>query len=164
MTTVEAVHPNTEQVEQRLGLMNKYITGFLYHYLVDRGIPIHFIIKLVEKSVEPELAMEAPDCVWDKKQGKLTTPNDSAENGIVEALEFQSFYKAVTGEMLAAEPPRKLGAKTGYANTNLICDLDGSQSPKTVHQQNDGKYSKGETPETLDLSREKTKVTGAKKT
>ena len=61
MTTVEAVHPNTEQAEQRLGIMNKHIAGFLYHYLSDGGMPINFIIQLLQKSVEPELAMEAPE-------------------------------------------------------------------------------------------------------
>ena len=45
--------------------------------------------------------------------------------------------------MLAADTTIKPGSKTGYANANLIFDLEGAQSLKTVHQKNDGKYSKG---------------------
>ena len=147
MMDLEVVVANIPEAERMVALINKQAAVFLSNYLVDQGLPKSFVRRLVKASICPSKLHQMHLCSWDSKSMAISTPDDEEEERLM-AIEKASWYKDTFGDILKSAGKRE---HRDYAAPELLYDIDGEQSVKTIHERS-GKGYKG-TPgaETLDL-------------
>ena len=72
-------------------MMNTNVAAYLMNYLVDSGLPIVLVKRLLTASVDPILVLDVGNCTWDKETKTLTTPNDDKNDANLE-LEKAAWY------------------------------------------------------------------------
>jgi hypothetical protein len=72
--------PNTPEAERMISMMNKNLPAYLYHTLIEHGLPEDFVEELLEKSCEAMMLAERHRCKWDLATKTLTTVEDSIQS------------------------------------------------------------------------------------
>ncbi len=65
--------PNTPEAKRMVGMMNKNLLAFLWHMLIEQGLPEDFISGLLNESCKATMLAKATKCKWDSKSRTLTT-------------------------------------------------------------------------------------------
>jgi hypothetical protein len=84
-TTV--ILPHTPEAKQLVATMNKNTAAFLWHMLLEQGLPDNFIQLLLKKACDPTLFAKISTCKWDVNLRTLTTKKDSKLNAKLKAFE-----------------------------------------------------------------------------
>eukprot|EP00956_Cyclotella_meneghiniana_P029164 scaffold69908_cov39-Cyclotella_meneghiniana.AAC.1 len=100
MMPVDVVVGNCAEAERMMLMINKNPAAFFFYYLRDVGkCDPEFLMRLLDKSMEPTLMKEIDKCKWDVKELTLTTPQDE-ENAKMASIEKAAWYKDEFGESL----------------------------------------------------------------
>jgi hypothetical protein len=59
------IAPHTLEDKQLIAIMNKNVAAFLWHMLLEKGLPKDFIQTLLKKAYNPALFAVIPSCEWD---------------------------------------------------------------------------------------------------
>ena len=89
---VEAVVPNTKEADSMVGWMNRQMAAFIKHYLLYRGLPKDFVIRLIVASCCPTLVSEINTFHWDKINLELITMEDSEEEVRLSAFKNADWF------------------------------------------------------------------------
>ena len=74
ISNVDIVIPNCEEAEAMVGMINKNIAAYLYHYLTSvTKMDSASVLRLIQESIDPSLLHSIADCQWDEKTHQLTT-------------------------------------------------------------------------------------------
>ncbi len=90
MMPTYVVIPNTPEVKRMLLMMNKNLPAFLYHMLLEQGLPEEFIKDLLARTCEASMLGEMHNCQWDKETCTLTTANEARHEKEVKAFKNAS--------------------------------------------------------------------------
>jgi hypothetical protein len=85
--------PNTPEAEQMINMMNKNLPAYLYHILLEQGLPQEFVEDLLEHLCEATLLAERHRCKWDTATKTLTTAEDSIEAEKAKAFEGAAWFR-----------------------------------------------------------------------
>ena len=133
-------------------MMNKHLGGFIWYHFTDAGADDDFVLDLLD-GLESKLKHMARECSWDSKSGVLTTPDDTKTKSKRDKLKSMSFSRNIVKEKLNIDKATTPGAKESYTNADNMFKLDDGRTVKTVHEKNDGNYTKTKSPEeVIDLS------------
>jgi hypothetical protein len=141
---VEALYPVSEEAETMIAKMNHHLPVFVYNYLMDKGLNKEFVINQVKNSCCPTLVMEIPNCKWDGNLMTVLTPDDITNKELYLKLELASWFIDELGFT------KKGKKKKGYPKPELLYDLDGDCSIKTLHERNDKVHCKDGTESELE--------------
>ena len=121
-------------------MMNKNVAAYLTNYLVDSGIPLALVKRLLAVSVDPILTLDVPNCTWDKKTKTLTTPND-AENDANLKMEKAAWYNNDFGMKMSKQMAKEASNKQGkLMNPEDIYDIDNCDHTFTTLNERPGTY------------------------
>ena len=123
------VVPNTPEAERMINMMNKNLPAYLYHTLIEHGLPEDFVEELLEKSCEATMLAERHRCKWDTATKTLTTVEDSIQSEKAKAFEGAAWFKDEFG-LLGKNATRN---QTRFAAPETLFDLDDAGSRKTIH-------------------------------
>ncbi len=119
--------PNTPEAERMVGMMNKNLPAFLWHMLIEQGLPEDFISGLLNKLCEATMHAKATKCKWDPTSRTLTTEdimNRKEETRVFEgALWFKNEFRLLA----------KGSKQNKYATSEALFNLDSGGSVKTIH-------------------------------
>jgi hypothetical protein len=133
---VEAVYPALEEAETMIAKMNRHLPSFVYNYLIDVGLNEEFVINLVKNSCCLMLVMEIPNCKWDGNFMAVVMPDNNNSEELYSKLEVASWFEDKLGLT------KKGKKKKGYLKPELLYNLDGNHSIKTLHECNDKVHCK----------------------
>ena len=144
ISSIDTVIPNCPEAETMVGMMNKNIAAYLYHYLQTVAkMDKDSVMALLEASVDPSLLHTMGECTWDEKDLVLTTPEDKQREE-EDAMEKAAWYK----DAFAAQGTPK---KT-YANRNMMFNVDDAHSVTSIHHRPGKTYAGSPGAATIDLS------------
>jgi len=123
------VVPNTPEAERMINMMNKNLPAYLYHTLIEHGLPEDFVEELLEKSCEATMLAERHRCKWDTATKNLTTVEDSIQSEKAKAFEGAAWFKDEFG-LLGKNATRN---QTRVVAPETLFDLDNAGSRKTIH-------------------------------
>lgn len=86
---IEAVIPNGEVYERMFEMMNRNPAAYLFYYLTNRGIDEDFVMRLLDRSMDPALMAEISDCEWDEDTATLSTPAQLNQDAAAQDLAQQ---------------------------------------------------------------------------
>ena len=130
---VEAVVPNTKEVDAMVGSMNRQMPAFIKHYLLYKGLPGDFVTRMVVAACCPTLVAEINTVQWDSEALDLTTEEDAAVDSRLSAFENASWFIDI--DNLRVSPKKK----KQYTAPEALFLLDEARSVTTLHAKNDGK-------------------------
>jgi hypothetical protein len=119
--------PHIPEAKQLVATINKNVAAFLWHMLLEQGLPDDFIQPLLKKACNPTLFAEISTCKWDANLRTLTTKKDSKLNAKLKAFENASWFKDEFGLL------NKSSHKSDYIAPKALYNLDGGGSYKTIH-------------------------------
>ncbi len=119
--------PNTPEAERMVGMMNKNLLAFLWHILIEQGLPEDFITGLLNKSCEATMLAKATKCKWDSNSRTLITEDEMNCEEETRAFEGASWFKDEFGLLAKGSKQKK------YATPEALFNLDGGGSVKTTH-------------------------------
>jgi hypothetical protein len=128
-TPTHLVVPNTPEAERIVNMMNKNLPAYLYHSLIEHGLPQEFVEDLLDHSCEATMLAERHRCKWDTATKTLTTAEDSIEAEKVKAFEGAAWFRDEFG-LLGKNATRN---QTRYVPPEALFDLDDAESRKTIH-------------------------------
>ena len=123
------VVPNTPEAERMINMMNKNLPAYLYHTLIEHGLPEDFVEELLEKSCEATMLAERHRCKWDTATKTLTTVEDSIQSKKANAFEGAAWFKDEFG-LLGKNATQN---QTRFAALKTLFDLDNAGSRKTIY-------------------------------
>jgi hypothetical protein len=85
--------PNTPEAERMVGMMNKNLPAFLWHMLIEQGLPEDFITGLLNESCKATMLAEVTKCQWDTNSRTLTTEDKMNHEEETKAFERASWCK-----------------------------------------------------------------------
>ncbi len=128
MMPTYVVIPNTPEAERMLLMMNKNLPAFLWHMLVEQGLPKEFIKDLLSCTCEASMVAEMHKCKWDEGTRTLTTADKAKREKEVKAFESASWFKDEFGLLAKAA-----GKEKNYTAPKALYNLSGAGSVKTIH-------------------------------
>ena len=123
------VVPNTPEAERIINMMNKNLPAYLYHTLIEHGLPVEFVGELLEQSCEATMLAERHRCKWDTATKTLTTVEDCIQSEKAKAFEGAAWFNDEFG-LLGKNATRN---QTRFAAPETLFDLDNAASRKTIH-------------------------------
>ena len=123
------VVPNTPEAERMIGMMNKNLPAYLYHTMIDYGLPAAFIEDLLENSCEATMLASRYRCKWDTATRTLTTDDDKVQAAKDMAFEGAAWFKDEFG-LLGHNAARNA---TRFVAPEALFNLDDAGSRKTIH-------------------------------
>lgn len=129
------VIPNTPEAEKMIGMMNKNLPAYLFHTMMDYGLPEEFITDLLENSCEATLLAERHHCKWDSATRTLTTVDDATDAAKAKAFEGAAWFKDEFG--LLGRNSAKNAAR--FVAPEALFNLDEAGSRKTIHDRHQKK-------------------------
>ena len=130
-------------------MMNKQLQVYLSKYLVDSGMNKVFLKALIQGSIFPSLNHAAGACTWGNRKKTVTTLQD-AEREQQQVLQDASWYKDEYGAHMTTKGRQK---KKEYASPEMMYDIDGEHSVKTIHEHPGKGYDGTPGVATIDLHR-----------
>ena len=107
MADVEAVIPDIPAAETMVLMMVKTLLPISHtYYLEDVGMDKAFVKELLKESCDPALIHLAAQCIWDKDNRILSTPEDK-EREKEKALEDTAWYKDKFGKFMDSSKKKK---------------------------------------------------------
>jgi hypothetical protein len=123
------VVPNTPEAERMIGMMNKNLPAYLYHTMIDYGLPATFVEDLLKNSCEATMLASRHRCKWDTATKTLTTEEDKVQAAKDMAFEGAAWFKDEFG-LLGHNAARNA---TRFAAPEALFNLDDAGSRKTIH-------------------------------
>ncbi len=140
---VQAVIPNTPEVEQMIVMMNKNFPAYVGNVLRDQGFDGDFLWELLKATCCQTKLVECEQCTWDKEMGTLTTQKEKVQEKTDLDLENAPWFKdASSGLDLELEPGNKQQAPPPEA----LFNLDGKRLVKTIQKRHVAKAMMGSLP------------------
>jgi hypothetical protein len=119
--------------ERMLLMMNKNLPAFLWHMLMEQGLPKEFIKDLLSRTCEASMVAEMHKCKWDEKTRTLTTADEAKREKEVKAFESASWFKDEFGLLAKAA-----GKEKNYTAPEALYNLSGGAgSVKTIHDRHE---------------------------
>ena len=144
--------PNTKEAEDTLALINSHIGGFLWNVLKKAKAEDAFVTRLLKKTLDLKVALEAPQCTIDWSAMTMRTPGTNRKKQARSHMADQSFFKDLVGEILAVEKAAtKKGKNRDYVDPAMRFDLDGAKSVQTATKGHEG-YTKTKQGKVIDFS------------
>ena len=112
-----------------IGMMNKNLPTYLYHTLLDFGLPEDFIEDLLQHSCEAMMLAERHCCKWDKENRTLTTADDEIQAEKAMAFDGAAWFKDKFG-LLGKNSIKNI---THYAALEALFNLDDAGPRKTIN-------------------------------
>ena len=150
MLSVDVIVLNTSNAETMLLMMNKQLAAYLQFYLQDIKIETNFAQLLVKTCICPTLLHEVSKCTWDKVTKVLTNPED-IEATKTHSIGNTAWYKDEFGSHMQEKGKQQ---KKSYAASDMVYDLGGEHSVKTIHERADTGYTSTPGAPTLQLGRD----------
>jgi hypothetical protein len=119
--------PQAGEAERMIGMINKNISTFLHHMLLEADFPKDCVKKLIKESWEVSLVAEISSCKWDGKTRTLTTVADEKHEKVLKAFEGVAWFKDEFGFLKKGPKPQP------RLPLEELFNLDGSDSLKTIH-------------------------------
>ena len=123
------VVPNTPEAERMIRMMNKNLPAYLYHTMINYGLPATFVEDLLENSCEATMLASRHRCKWDTATRTLTTDEDNVQAAKDMAFEGAAWFKDELG-LLGRNAARNA---TRFAAPEVLFNLDDAGSRKTSH-------------------------------
>jgi len=130
---VEAVVPNTREVDALVGSMNRQMPAFIKHYLLYKGLSEDFVTRLVIASCCPTLVGEMNTVTWDAEALELVTAEDAEDKARLSSFEKADWFIDI--DKLRVSPKKK----KSYTAPEALFLLDEARSVTTLHAKNDNK-------------------------
>ncbi len=118
--------PNAPEAERMVGMMNKNLPAFLWHVLIEQGLPEDFITSLLNKSCKATMLAKATKWKWDSNSRTLTTEDKMNHEEETRAFEEASWFKDEFRLSAKGSKQKK------NATPEALFNLDGSGSVKTI--------------------------------
>jgi hypothetical protein len=133
---VHVVIPQAEEAERMIGMMNKNLPAFLFHFLTDAGFTDEFLQELLRRTCEASLVAEVATCKWDNATRTLITREDERHEKAIKAFEGAVWFRDEFGML-------KKGSKdSSRLPKDALFNLDGVASVKTIHDRHQKKETK----------------------
>ncbi len=100
------VIPNTPEAERMLLMMNKNLPAFLWHMLLEQGLPKEFNKDLLTCTCEASMLAKMHKCQLDEETRTLTTADEAKREKEVKAFESASWLK-MTLDLLQRQQARR---------------------------------------------------------
>jgi hypothetical protein len=143
MGPVQAVIPNTPEVERMIVMMNKNFPAYIGDALWDQGFDGGFLWESLKATCCQTKLVECEQCTWDKETRTLMTQKEKAQEKTDLDLENALWFKdAFSG--LDLESGR--GKKQQAPPPEALFYLDGERSIKTIHERHVAKATAGSPP------------------
>jgi hypothetical protein len=128
---VTVVYPNTPAAESLIISMNKNLPVILKSILTSQGVPDEVINNLIRSSICPSHVAQMSNYTYDEKTRTLISLKDNTQDKALEEL-FNApwFNKKFNMDVLLND---KKKAKEDCPPPELLFDLDGTRSLKTIH-------------------------------
>ena len=110
-------------------MMNKNLPAYLYHVLMERGLPEEFMQDLLEHSCEATLLADRHRCKWDTATKTLTMAEDNIEVEKAKDFEGAAWFRDEFG-LLGKNASRN---EARYVPPEALFNLDDAGSRKTIH-------------------------------
>jgi hypothetical protein len=136
---VHIVIPNTPEAKIMVLMMNNNFPAYIGNVLKDQVLPEGFLFELVKQSCCPVMVSEINQCTWDSDTRSLTTKRDAESNKNEEDLEKALWFKDAFADLGIAMNRR--ATKEQAPPPEMLFDLDGDRSIKTIHQCNKAQLS-----------------------
>jgi hypothetical protein len=149
---VEAVYPASKEAETMIAKMNHHLPAFVYNYLMDKGLNKEFVINQVKNCSCPMLVMEIPNYKRDGKLMTVETLDDNNNKELYSKLESASWFEYELGLT------KKSKKKKGFLKLELLYNLDGDRSIKTLHEHNDKAHSNNRAESDLEGGEEEEEI------
>ena len=127
---IDSVDIVVQDITEVVAMMNKQLSVYLSNYLVDDGMGKLFVKALIRGAICPALNHDAGTCTWDSSNKTVTTPDD-ADPEWQQVLEDAAWYKDEYGAHMSTKGKQK---KKEYASLDMLYDIDGEHSVKTIHE------------------------------
>jgi hypothetical protein len=105
--------PSTPEAERMVGMMNKNLPAFLWHMLIEQGLPEDFISGLLNKLCEAMMLAKATKCKWDTKSRTLTTNDEMNRKEETRVFEEASWFKDEFGLLARGSKQKKIRRPRG---------------------------------------------------
>ena len=132
---VEAVVPNTKEVDAMVGSMNRQMPAFIKHYLLYKGLSEDFVTRLVVAACCPTLVGEINTVTWDAEALDLVTAEDADDDARLSSFEKADWFIDI--DKLRVSPKKK----KSYTAPEALFLLDEARSVTTLHAKNDNKHA-----------------------
>jgi hypothetical protein len=120
---------NTPEAERMIGMMNKNLPAYLYHTMIDYGLPDYFVEDLLGNSCEATMLASRHHCKWDSATRTLTTDEDKVQAVKDMAFEGAAWFKDEFG-LLGQNAAKNA---TRFVAPEALFNLDDAGSRKTIH-------------------------------
>ena len=121
--------PNTPEAERMITMMNKNLPEYLYHTLIEHGLPEEFVEDLLSKLCEATMLAVWHSCKWDMATKTLTTAEDRIQSKKAKAFEGAAWFKDEFGLLgnIATQN------RSCFVAPKALFNLDNAGSRKTTH-------------------------------
>ena len=130
-----------------VAMINKQLSVYLSNYLVDAGMSKVFVKARVHGAILPALNHGAGDFKRGSSKKTVTTPEDD-ELERPQVLREAAWYKYEYGSHMSTKGRQN---KKEYASPDMLYDIDGEHSLKTIHKHPGKGYSGTLSAATIDL-------------
>ena len=128
---VTVVYPNTPAAESLIISMNKNLPVILKSILTSQGVSDDVINKLLRNSICPSHVAQMSNFTYDEKTRTLTSLKDNTQDKALEDLFNASWFNKKFNMDVLLNDKKK--AKEDCPPAELLFDLDGTRSLKTIH-------------------------------
>jgi hypothetical protein len=143
MGPVQAVIPNTPEVEQMIVMMNKNFPACVGNVLRDQGFDGGFLWELLKVTCCQTKLAECEQCTWDEETGTLMTQKEKVQEKTNLNLENAPWFKDAFSRLDLESGP---GNKQQAPPPEALFDLDDKRSVKTIHERHVAEATRGSPP------------------
>jgi hypothetical protein len=84
---------DTPKVERMVGMMKKNLPAFLWHMLLEQGLPEQFITDLIKNFCEAYMISKQNTCTWNAATRTLTTTNEAVKEAETKSFEGTAWFR-----------------------------------------------------------------------
>ena len=135
---VEAVVPKAKVAEVVVTAMNRQMAAYLKHYLVQCGLDVDLVTRLVVASCCPTLVSEINQYEWDEEKQELRSTKEAEDDSKLALFEKADWYFDLA--KISVSPQKKKNME--YTAPEALFNWDATQSVNTLHAKNDARRAK----------------------
>ena len=135
---VEAVVPKAKVAEVVVSAMNRQMAAYLKFYLVQCGLGVDLVTRLLVASCCPTLVSEINQFEWDEEKQELLSIKEAEDVSKLALFEKADWYFDLA--KISVSPQKKKSME--YTAPEALFNWDETQSVNTLHAKNDARRAK----------------------
>lgn len=135
---VEAVVPKAKVAEVVVTAMNRQMAAYLKHYLVQSGLDVDLVTRLIVAFCCPTLVSKINQYEWDEEKQELHSIKEAGNDSKLALFEKADWYFDLA--KISVSPQKKKNME--YTAPEALFNWDKTQSVNTLHAKNDARRAK----------------------